>query len=37
MIKTNTITTAYGYLDGEEKTAAIDSMMNENEEVTYTE
>ena len=23
---------AYGYLDGEEKTAAIDSMMNENEE-----
>jgi hypothetical protein len=24
---------AYGYLDGEEKTAAIDSMMNENEEL----
>jgi hypothetical protein len=23
---------AYGYLDGEEKTATIDSMMNENEE-----
>jgi hypothetical protein len=28
---------AYGYLDGEEKTAAIDSMMNENEELNEME